>query len=266
MKEQYTADSTDDRLLRSLGATVRARRQAARLTLRGLSETSGVSERYLNQLELGQGNISVLSLRQIAEALHTRASELLENAEGAGRAREAGTVTLVGLRGAGKSTVGRVAAERLGVPFHELDAMVAREAGMDLPTLFEIHGDAYFRRMELDALKKLLAGPAEGRVIAAGGSIVTSKEAYALLLAKSTVVWLAARAQDHWDRVVAQGDVRPMKNRADAMAELKALLRARKPLYAKAHVTIQTSGMPTMQVVDRVVRAAYERDTDDRAS
>ena len=257
-------------MLRALGSTIRSRRNAAHLTRRALAETSGLSERFLGDLETGRGNISVLRLEQIATALHTRASDLLRSAEN-GDAKEAGhaepgIVSLVGLRGAGKSSVGCLAAERLGVPFHELDEMIAREAGMDLRTLFEIHGDAYFRKMELRVLRKLLLDPVEGRIIAAGGSIVTSKEAYDLLLAKTTVVWLAARATDHWDRVVSQGDVRPMKNRANAMAELKALLRERKPLYARAHVVIQTSGMATTQVVDRVERAAYEGKTDERAS
>jgi XRE family aerobic/anaerobic benzoate catabolism transcriptional regulator len=257
-------------MLRALGDTIRSRRRAARMTRRALAETSGLSERFLGDLEVGRGNISVLRLRQIADALHTRASDLLASAEGgegeSRLGREPGIVTLVGLRGAGKSTVGRAAAQRLSIPFYELDEMIAQEAGMDLPTIFEIHGDAYFRKMELRTLRKLLLDPFEGRIIAAGGSIVTSKEAYDLLLAKTTVVWLAARATDHWDRVVAQGDVRPMKNRANAMAELKSLLRERRPLYAKAHVIIQTSGTPTMEVVDRVVDAAYEGKTDERAS
>jgi XRE family aerobic/anaerobic benzoate catabolism transcriptional regulator len=280
MDEHYNTTGLagrDARILRALGDTIRARRRAARLTRRALADKSGLSERFLGDLEVGKGNISVLRLQQVAGALNTRASDLLASAEGlelhAQPGREPGIVTLVGLRGAGKSTIGRMAAQRLGVEFYELDEWIAKEAGMDLPTIFEIHGEAYFRKMELRALRKLLVdsvtkprASAGGSVIAAGGSIVTSKEAYELVLSKTNVVWLAARPQDHWDRVVAQGDVRPMRNRANAMAELKALLRQRRPLYAKAHVIVQTSGVPTMEVVDRVVSAAYEGKANERAS
>jgi XRE family transcriptional regulator, aerobic/anaerobic benzoate catabolism transcriptional regulator len=133
----------------------------------------------------------------------------------------------------------------------ELDALVAREAGMKLSTIFELHGEDYFRNIEREALKKFLDSH-QNAVIATSGSIVTAKETYALLQRRTSTVWLKARAKDHWDRVVAQGDGRPMKDRANAMNELKALLKSRTPLYAQADVTIDTSTLAIDDTVEKV--------------
>jgi XRE family aerobic/anaerobic benzoate catabolism transcriptional regulator len=249
---QYTAAASNKRssLLRALGAAVRARRTERGMTLRALAKSASVSERFLVQLETGEGNISVARLQDVAEALETSAADLL--AARTAPAPSKGIVALLGLRGAGKSTVGAAAAKKLGVPFVELDALVAREAGMSLSTIFEMHGDAYFRRVEREALRKFLDST-DAAVLATGGSIVTAPDTYELLRRRTTTVWLRARAYEHWDRVVQQGDVRPMKNRANAMSELQALLRARKPLYAQADHVVDTSMMTLDEATKRVI-------------
>ncbi len=239
---------------------MRARRSEHGLTMKQLGERAGVSERFLAQLETGEGNISVARLEDVAEALSTTAAKLLSDA--GTRPREDATktsapiVALLGLRGAGKSAIGARVAKRLRVPFVELDALVAREAGMSLGTIFEMHGEAYFHRLERETLKKLLDDAGyRGAVLATGGSIVSDAETFALLKKRTLTLWLKARARDHWDRVVAQGDVRPMRDRTNAMSELRSLLKARKDLYAQAAHAIDTSSMDLDEAVERVVQA-----------
>ena len=252
----YTATSDErstkrSELLRALGTAVRARRTDLGLTLRALAARADVSERFLAQLESGEGNISVARLQDVAEALGTSAAELLA-VRPAMAAPLRKVVALLGLRGAGKSTLGPEVARHLGVPFFELDALVAREAGMPLATIFEMHGEAWFRRLEHDVLRAFLeTHPAA--VLATGGSIVTAPETYALLRKRATTVWLRAKPQDHWDRVLRQGDARPMRNRANAMSELKSLLRLRRPLYALADHVVDTSSATFEEAATRVV-------------
>jgi XRE family transcriptional regulator, aerobic/anaerobic benzoate catabolism transcriptional regulator len=246
-------------LLRSLGEAVRALRAEKGLTMRELGERAGVSERFLVQLETGDANISVARLEDVAEALGTTAALLLTSAGERPRGaapKPMPVVALLGLRGAGKSSIGLRVARRLRVPFVELDALVAREAGMSLDTIFEMHGEAYFHRLERETLRRLL-DECEGRgaVVATGGSIVTDKETFALLKKRTITLWLKARARDHWDRVVAQGDARPMRGRTNAMSELKALLRERKPLYAQAAHMVDTSNVVLDETVERVLKA-----------
>lgn len=226
----------------ALGAEIRTARRASKLTLRSLADLAGVSERFLVQLEQGEGNISVARLADVAGALGTTSSALLASAEAAQDAQKepARVIALLGLRGAGKSTIGARLAKKVGAPFVELDALVARDAGMSLATIFELHGEEYFRHAERQALARFL-DENERAVIATSGSIVSDPETYALLRRRATTVWLKAKAEEHWSRVVAQGDGRPMKGRANAMNELRALLKARAPLYAKADLTIDTS-------------------------
>ncbi|HSQ65184.1 MAG TPA: shikimate kinase [Polyangiaceae bacterium] len=262
MRAQYSSsperrrehDERREAFLRGLGAAVRSRRTSRGLTLKALAQTARVSPRFLLQLEGGEGNVSVARLLDIAEALGTSPSELLAEAKGA-PAPTAGVVALVGLRGAGKSSVGELAARELGVPFVELDALVAKHAGMSLATIFEMHGEAYFRRVEREALRKFLAETPRA-VLATGGSIVTDRETYALLRKHATTVWLRADAEDHLRRVVAQGDVRPMQGRPAAKNELRELLRGRRHLYAQADVTIDTSSLGLDRTVARVVEHA----------
>src|SRR5512141_2068039 len=159
-------------LLRTLGAAVRARRNELGLTMRALAKNAGVSERFLVQLENGEGNISIARLEDVAEGLGTTSAQLLATASEAGRAPATpGVVALVGLRGAGKSSIGAAVAERLGVPFVELDELIVREAQMTLSTIFEIHGERYYRGVEREVLRKLLERD-KPTIVATGGSIV----------------------------------------------------------------------------------------------
>jgi XRE family aerobic/anaerobic benzoate catabolism transcriptional regulator len=249
-------DAKRTALLRALGAAVRAQRAESGLTLRVLAKRARVSERFLVQLETGEGNISIARLSDIAEALGTTPVRLLSSAATQSPRRSATrrVLALLGVRGAGKSSIGGLLAKRLKLPMVELDALVAQEASMSLPILFEIHGEAYFRRLERRVLRKFLDGnPAA--VLATGGSIVTDPETYALLRRRTVTVWLHAEPRDHWRRVVAQGDLRPMKDRENAMSELEGLLRKRKPLYAQAEHVVDTSSVSLDEAVERVYRA-----------
>jgi XRE family aerobic/anaerobic benzoate catabolism transcriptional regulator len=241
---------------------VRAQRGERGLTMRALASIAGVSERFLVQLETGDGNISVARLEDIGEALGTSAAELLTSAARLGTAAPKGIargiVALVGLRGAGKSSIGAAVAARMGVPFVELDELIVREAQMTLSTIFEIHGERYYRDIEREVLRRLLdAG--KPMVIATGGSIVTDPETWGLLRSRARTVWLKATPQDHWSRVVAQGDVRPMRNRPRAMNELQALLGRREALYEMSDVVIDTAGEGEGEVAERVMQAAAGR-------
>ena len=163
-------------------------------------------------------------------------------------------VALVGLRGAGKSSIGAAAASQLGIPFVELDELIVREAQMTLSTIFEIHGERYYRGIEREVLRRLLAA-GKPMVIATGGSIVTDAETWGLLRSRARTIWLKAAPQDHWSRVVAQGDVRPMRDRPRAMNELQALLNRRQPLYELADQVVDTAGQSPATVVESVVLA-----------
>jgi XRE family aerobic/anaerobic benzoate catabolism transcriptional regulator len=271
---------------------VRTLRDELGLPRRELAERSGVSLRFLAQLEDGTGNISVARLADVADALGTTPAALLASqsptANGpeapaarvrasiesllAGRAdgdlREVRAwlesrfapargpvIALLGLRGAGKSTVGRQLATRLGLPFFELDALIEEAAGLSLGSIFELHGEAYYRRLERERLAAFLA-ETDAAVLATGGSLVTDRETYRLLRRRAMTVWLRARPEEHMKRVVAQGDERPMARSPHAMAELKALLAARERLYAEADHTIETSGRIVDDVVDRIATLA----------
>jgi XRE family aerobic/anaerobic benzoate catabolism transcriptional regulator len=174
----------------------------------------------------------------VARALGTSAGALLEQAEASLRTSK--TIALVGLRGAGKTAVGRRAAQLLGVPFIEQDELVERAAGLPLATIFALHGEAYYRRVAREVLAKLLAHP-QPCVLATGGGAVTDAEAWALLRERCRTVWLRARPEEHWERVLAQGDLRPGAASANAQGELRELLRTREPLYAQAELTVDTS-------------------------
>ncbi|MBK9032698.1 MAG: helix-turn-helix domain-containing protein [Myxococcales bacterium] len=239
-------------LLAQVGARVRAARDEAGMSRRDLSAASGVSERFLAQLEGGTGNISLARFATVADALATTPAELLAGLTADPR-RPA--IALLGVRGAGKSTVGRELARRLKVPFVEVDQEIQRTAGLRLTQIFELHGEAYYRRVERDVLRKLLARRAP-LVVATGGSIVSDDATYALLRARCQTVWLKARAVDHWERVVAQGDRRPMAENPHAFAELEQLLAARAARYALADHTIDTSHRTATAVVDELVALA----------
>ena len=249
--EQYSAwamGAPKHPLLREIGQRVRGRRQERGLTLRGLADQSGLSERFLSDLESGRANISVVNLGEVAGALGVELIELLA------RSRPSrGVVALLGLRGAGKSAVGKALAERLGLPFFELDRLVEAAAGMRLAEIFAIHGEEYFRKVELAALEVFLQSHPRA-VLATGGGLVTSPDAFRRLRERAHTVWLKATPEEHWERVVKQGDLRPMENRPQAMTELRRRLKEREPLYAKADHVCSTSGRSVAAVVQALSR------------
>jgi XRE family aerobic/anaerobic benzoate catabolism transcriptional regulator len=236
-----------DPLLEALGRRARALRTAHGWTLREVAERSGLSARFLVQLESGLGNISVKRLADVARALETSPASLLTETGIEAPAR----IALLGLRGAGKTTVGRRLARRLRLAFVELDRRIERAAHLSLSELFSLHGEEYYRRLELDTLHDVLS-EGKGMVLATGGGIVSSPEAFAQLRRAAVTVWLRATPEDHWDRVVRQGDRRPMADHPQAMADLRARLAAREPLYALADHIVDTSGVPVSRTVESV--------------
>lgn len=241
-------------LLRSLGRVVRAARDERRLTLRDLSASSGISPRFLNEVEAGRANPSVLKLAALGEALGVPPADLLARA---GEPEPRLPVALLGLRGAGKTSVGQRVAVRIRAPFVELDRKIEETASLSLAEIFALHGEEYYRRLEKATLESVLN---EGVrcVLATGGGIVNSPDAMALLKSRAQTIWLRAKAIDHWNRVVKQGDRRPMTGRPQAMAELRRLLQSRRALYAEADHTVMTSGRSLDAVVDRVVSLVPE--------
>jgi len=228
---------------------VRQRRQERGWTLADLAARSGLSLRFVGQLERGQANISVSRLADVADALDARLGWLVD--PGPGSAAAPAWIALLGVRGAGKSTIGQNLAAHLGVPFIELDRLIEDEAGLSMTELFSIHGEHYYREVEYRVLGKMLDTPGPG-VIATGGSLVTHPESWSLLRSRSRTVWLKAEAKDHWNRVLAQGDDRPMRSSSNAFEQLQALLSARTPLYREAEVTINTSGRHPDEIVERL--------------
>lgn len=280
---------TGDAILAALGLRVRAARAGRGMTRKLLALHSQVSERYLAQLEAGQANPSVMVLQKIADALglpiislfqehaaepdettlllrllrgqsqarirelRTRLASDLGQAEGARRTR----IALTGLRGAGKSTLGKRLARKLGWPFIELDKEIEQAAATSLSEVFLLYGQAGYRRLERQCLEDLL--DRETRcVIATGGSIVTEPATYDLLLSRCLCVWLRAAPEEHMARVVAQGDTRPMAGNAAAMDDLKRILDARATLYAQADLTVETTGLDLDRSYERLLQAVTQ--------
>jgi XRE family transcriptional regulator, aerobic/anaerobic benzoate catabolism transcriptional regulator len=267
-------EAQDAFYLQSLGQRIREARARRGMSRRVLSRDSGVSERYLAQLETGQGNISILLLRQISQALDLPIAELLYDgaqqsselkrakdfleklpAEKLQRARELLSrefasadpaarhqrIAIVGLRGAGKSTLGALLAKHLAVPFIEIDRVIEQRSGLGLSVIFDLYGQSGFRRLERECLDQVLRQYPKF-VLATGGSLVSESATYERLLAECFTIWLRATPEDHMQRVIAQGDTRPMsEDHQAAMAELKSILAVREPLYRRADATIDTS-------------------------
>ena len=236
--------------LQELGRRLRAARESRGLSLAEVARESGISRRYLTDAEAGRANPSLQLLLTLSHTLGQSVSSLVDIPL---RGRQGERIALVGLRGAGKSTVGRRLARLLEVPFVELDQRVEELAGVPLGTLFDLHGPDYFRRLEAEALEAVLA-EGERSVIATGGSIVRSQTTYQRLLDTCRTIWLSAEPRDHLQRVIAQGDLRPMEGHPRAMDELEALLEARSPDYSRCELTVQTSGSDVDGVVRGVVR------------
>jgi len=279
----------------AIGRLLRLSRAKRGMTRRQLAQASGASERYLAQIEGGQGNPSVVILESIARALDIPIIELLPRSNGRtaamaeildGLARvpvaelpalaelierraaqhmqvERGRrIALIGLRGAGKSTLGRRLADALGCPFIELDRLIEQDYGASLPMLIEMSGLSTFRRYERACLERVIAEH-EAAVVATAGGIVSSPESYALLLQRTHTVWIKARPDQHMSRVMEQGDFRPMAQNRAAMADLVAILEARGADYARAEAELDTSSDTVdesfgklMQIVKRYTNGA----------
>jgi XRE family aerobic/anaerobic benzoate catabolism transcriptional regulator len=239
-------------VLELVGQHVRQARVARQWTIRELAERSGVSVRFLVQLESGRANISVKRLADLARAFKLSPADLLTDA-----APDAPrVVALLGLRGAGKTTIGKQLARRLHVRFVELDRRIEKAADMSLAELFSLYGEEYYRRLEKEMLAKVLA-ERRPMVLATGGGIVASADTYALLKRSAVTVWLRATPEDHWNRVVSQGDRRPMADHPQAMADLSTLLATREPLYASADHTVETSGRTVDAIVNDLAGTVY---------
>lgn len=239
---------TMDPILDTLARRTRERRAARGLTLRDVAQRSGLSPRFLVQVEAGEGNISVKRLAALAKALQTTVAALVEDA-GDAPVPPFPLLSLLGLRGAGKSTIGRRLARRLHVPFVELDQRIEETSGLTLAEIFDFHGEEYYRRLEREVLEGILAQK-RSLVLATGGGIVTAPSTFALLRRESFTVWLRADPEEHWNRVIQQGDRRPMADNPQAMAELRRLLAEREPLYRKASHILDTSHLAINEVVD----------------
>ena len=283
--------------LSDLGRRVRDARTVRGLSRKLLSQTSGLSERYIAQLEGGHGNVSIILLRRVANAMGVRLEDLIAGRDtspewrvvrtlmetatpdqisrakaalsGAGlqRGENAASeerVALIGLRGAGKSTLGRRIADRLGWTFVELNDEISRENALSVAEIFAIYGQEGYRRLEQRALRRLTAHPGP-LVLATSGSIVAEPLTYDLLLQSFFTVWLQARPDEHMQRVRDQGQIAPTGNHEEALEELRAVLRSREPLYAQAQAVVDTSGISVEEMLDRLEDTIKTRFSDDDA-
>lgn len=267
--------------LARVGDRVRAARGRLGLTRRELADRSGVSQRFLAQLEAGQGNISIARLLQVAHALDfgiewlvaaddpwgsdmARASFLMQKATRAQRRAvfdilepeapsklKARRFALIGLRGAGKSTLGPQVAARLDLPFQELSAEVEAAAGMPAAEVMALYGQEGYRLLEADAVERLIATH-DDVLVAVGGGIIAQPETFDMLLRHFHTIWLSARPEEHMQRLRAQGDLRPMAGLPNALQELRAILSAREAQYGRADARLNTSGKSVPQCVSEL--------------
>ena len=289
--------------LAELGARVRAWRARRGMTRRMLAADSGLSERFLADVESGKGNVSINSLEGIARALNISILELLQDAPRPALARIQGLlsnlndaqlnqaremlgstfgltdprgrerrIALIGLRGAGKSTLGAQLATARGVPFVELDREIEREAGTSMNEILLLHGQGGYRRYERRALLRIAQDNPEGVVMTTGGSIVSERETFDLLQSHFHCVWLKTSPEEHMARVVAQGDMRPFTSAdkfadgnaealisygatREAMDDIRRILASREPLYARADAVVDTSARSLKQSLKDLERS-----------
>jgi len=271
--------------LEQLGQRVRTMRALRGMSRKVLAKVSGISERYIAQLESGKGNVSIVLLRRVSNAMGAHLEDLIPATEPspdwpvlrdlvrkatpsqiaqakdvlAGQSASAqrrisfAGIALIGLRGAGKSTLGRMLAQEIGFPFIELNRVIEQEYGASVSMLIELSGVKTFRRHERACLEKVIAEN-DKAVIATAGGIVSNRETYALLLRRTHSVWVTAQPQEHMQRVMEQGDFRPMAENREAMSDLVAILAARGADYAKAQMRLDTSGEGVEQSFDKLAR------------
>jgi XRE family transcriptional regulator, aerobic/anaerobic benzoate catabolism transcriptional regulator len=293
---QPMTDTEPRATLAELGARVRAWRARRGMTRRQLATDSGLSERFLADVEGGKGNVSINSLEAAARALNITLLDLLQDAPRPALARLLGLlarlddaqldqahallgatfgladaqgreqrIALVGLRGAGKTTLGAQLAERRGVPFVELDREIEREAGTSMNEILLLHGQAGYRRYERRALLRIAQEHADGVVMTTGGSIVSERETFELLQTHFYCVWVKASPEEHMSRVVAQGDLRPF-NAGDgaqmsrgamneALEDIRRILASREALYARADAVVDTAARTVRQSLKDLERA-----------
>ena len=287
---QIMTDNEARATLAELGARVRAWRARRGMTRKQLAGDSGLSERFLADVESGKGNVSINSLEAAARALNITILELLQDAprpalgrihsllarlddgqldqaytllaSAFGLGDEHGRekrIALIGLRGAGKSTLGAQLAAQRGVPFIELDREIEREAGTSMNEILLLHGQAGYRRYERRALFRIAEDHADGVVMTTGGSIVSERETFDLLQSRFYCVWLKANPEEHMSRVVAQGDMRPFDTTrgasGEAMEDLRRILASREALYARADAVVDTAARTVKQSLKDLERA-----------
>jgi XRE family aerobic/anaerobic benzoate catabolism transcriptional regulator len=272
--------------LEQLGQRVRTMRALRGMSRKVLAKVSGISERYIAQLESGKGNVSIVLLRRVSNAMATHLEDLIPSAEptadwavlrdllrkatpqqvaqardvlsggaaSAQRQMSFAGIALIGLRGAGKSTLGRMLAKKIGWSFVELNKEIERQNGLSVAEIIALYGQEGFRRMEQAALGQLLARK-ELMVLATGGGIVSEPLTFDLILSSFYTIWLKAKPEEHMARVRQQGDLRPMADDRSAMAELRNILVSREPLYARASAVVDTAGLSIDNAAARLVDA-----------
>jgi XRE family aerobic/anaerobic benzoate catabolism transcriptional regulator len=260
--------------LEQLGQRVRTMRALRGMSRKVLAKVSGISERYIAQLEGGKGNVSIVLLRRVSNAMGAHLEDLIPDGEPApdwpvirdllrkaspnqiaqakdilagggalaAHRRSFSGIALIGLRGAGKSTLGKLLAKKIGWSFVELNKEIEAQNGLSVAEIIALYGQEGFRRMEQAALGQLLARK-ELMVLATGGGIVSEPLTFDLILSSFYTIWLKAEPEEHMMRVRKQGDLRPMADDRSAMAELRNILISREPLYARASAVVDTAGL-----------------------
>jgi XRE family transcriptional regulator, aerobic/anaerobic benzoate catabolism transcriptional regulator len=272
--------------LEQLGQRVRTMRALRGMSRKVLARVSGISERYIAQLESGKGNVSIVLLRRVSNAMGAHLEDLIPPGEPSpdwavirdllrkaspgqiAQAKEilAGQnplvqrrlsfagIALIGLRGAGKSTLGRMLANKIGWNFVELNKEIEAQNGLSVAEIIALYGQEGFRRMEQAALGQLLARK-ELTVLATGGGIVSEPLTFDLILSSFYTIWLKAEPEEHMARVRSQGDLRPMADDRSAMAELRTILKSREPLYARASAVVDTARLTVDAAAARLIEA-----------
>ena len=283
LEARHTDERADSEFLSALGKRAREIRDRRGMTRKLVAREAKVSERHLAHLESGDGNVSIVLLRNIARALDVSLIELLApEAEdtvekrlirrflerlpqhrleevvfrlmrdfGHEEAVRRKRVALIGLRGAGKSTLGSRLAREEGMPFIELDREIETETGMPASEIFALYGQTGYRRIERRTLERVIQTH-DKVIVSVGGGVVSQPESYDMLLSNCLTIWIKAQPEEHMSRVLAQGDLRPMAGNDEAMEDLKRILEARESLYARADAVVDTSGASVEQSFTRL--------------